>query len=62
MTAKWKNKKVLDAGTGTFEYYIKIVPTKFHYLHSSEVVDTNQYSGTFFPFLLQTAPPGFRGR
>ena len=34
--------KVLDEGTGTFEYYIKVVPTKFHYLKHREVVDTNQ--------------------
>lgn len=37
--------KILDEGTGTFEYYIKIVPTSFHYLHD-EVVETNQYSVT----------------
>ena len=79
MTAKWGWKRflmqahthphthpqVLDAGTGSFEYYIKIVPTKFHYLHSSEVVDTNQYSGIFFfHFCYRPLPEaaGFHGR
>lgn len=38
--------KILDEGTGTFEYYIKIVPTKFHYLQNAEIVETNQYSVT----------------
>mmetsp|Transcript_19300 Transcript_19300/g.44266 ORF Transcript_19300/g.44266 Transcript_19300/m.44266 type:complete len:332 (-) Transcript_19300:351-1346(-) len=37
--------KTLDKGSGTFEYYIKIVPTKFHHLDGT-IIDTNQYSVT----------------
>mmetsp|Transcript_11900 Transcript_11900/g.28892 ORF Transcript_11900/g.28892 Transcript_11900/m.28892 type:complete len:333 (+) Transcript_11900:91-1089(+) len=37
--------KTLEEGTGTFEYFLKIVPTKFSYL-DGHVVDTNQYAVT----------------
>eukprot|EP00282_Hemiselmis_andersenii_P030060 CAMPEP_0169468112 /NCGR_PEP_ID=MMETSP1042-20121227/22721_1 /TAXON_ID=464988 /ORGANISM="Hemiselmis andersenii, Strain CCMP1180" /LENGTH=243 /DNA_ID=CAMNT_0009581397 /DNA_START=9 /DNA_END=737 /DNA_ORIENTATION=+ len=37
--------KVLDEGTGTFEYFIKIVPTIYHDLKGGRL-HTNQYSVT----------------
>jgi len=37
--------KTLETGTGTFEYYIKIVPTIYHYLKAG-AVHTNQYAVT----------------
>ncbi len=44
-----ERERVLDnvctAGTGTFEYYIKIVPTVYHDLKGSKL-HTNQYSVT----------------
>ncbi|XP_019162314.1 PREDICTED: endoplasmic reticulum-Golgi intermediate compartment protein 3 [Ipomoea nil] len=36
-------ERILHAGSGTFKYYIKIVPTEYRYL-SKEVLPTNQFS------------------
>ncbi|KAG6518726.1 hypothetical protein ZIOFF_022207 [Zingiber officinale] len=37
--------RILDDTSGTFKYYIKIVPTEYRYL-SKEVLPTNQFSVT----------------
>ncbi|KAF3782512.1 Endoplasmic reticulum-Golgi intermediate compartment protein 3 [Nymphaea thermarum] len=48
-------KRILVDTSGTFRYYIKIVPTEYHYL-SKEVIPTNQFSvSEYFAPMLEPA-------
>ncbi|XP_028064485.1 endoplasmic reticulum-Golgi intermediate compartment protein 3 [Camellia sinensis] len=42
---KFSSNRILRGSSGTFKYYIKIVPTEYRYL-SKEVLPTNQFSVT----------------